>query len=109
MAFSKELAQRIRKALEHLPRVEEKKMFGSLAFMVNGKLCLTAGPSRMMCRIDSVLYEHEIKKDGCTAVVMRGRAYKGYLHIQEENLSNESDFDHWIKLALDFNEQLISK
>jgi TfoX/Sxy family transcriptional regulator of competence genes len=108
MAFSEELASRIRKAVRHLS-VEEKKMFGSLAFLVNGKMCLTAGPARIMCRIDPKLHEQEVKKTGCKAVIMRGREYKGYIHVQEENLKSGIDFNHWINLALDFNKQLISK
>jgi hypothetical protein len=35
MAYNEKLAQRIKLALCHLPVVEEKKMFGSQAFMVN--------------------------------------------------------------------------
>lgn len=107
MAFSEELARKIRKAVENLS-VEEKKMFGSLAFLVNGKMCLTAGPERMMCRIDPKIHEQEVKKNGCSTVVMKGRDYKGYIHIKEENLKSEIDFNHWISLALDFNKQLIS-
>ncbi|MBJ7881917.1 TfoX/Sxy family protein [Gelidibacter salicanalis] len=107
MAFSEALVRRIRKAVEH-QTVEEKKMFGSLAFLVNGKICLTAGPERMMCRIDPKLHEQEVKRNGCATAVMRGRNYKGYIHVQEENLQNEKDFNHWVNLALVFNKQLIS-
>ncbi len=109
MAYSEKIAQSIRHALKHLDNVKEKKMFGGLAFMVNGKLCLTAGPKRMMCRIDPQLHEQEVKKAGCSTVVMGGKKYKGYIHIQEESLKKEEDLKHWIDLALDFNEQLISK
>ena len=105
MAYSKALAERIRKALANLP-VEEKIMFGSLAFMVNGKMCLTAGPERMMCRIDPALHEQEVKTPGCQTVVMGGREYKGYIHIKEENLKSEKDFAHWVHLALEFNKTL---
>ncbi len=106
MAYSEKIAQRIRNALKHFDNVEEKKMFGSLAFMVNGKLCLTAGSKRMMCRIDPQMHEQEVKKAGCSTVVMRGKKYKGYIHIQEKTLKQESDFKHWIDLAINFNEKL---
>ncbi|MBC8769263.1 TfoX/Sxy family protein [Arenibacter sp. BSSL-BM3] len=106
MAYSEILADRIRKALAHLPNIEEKKMFGSLAFIVNGKMCLTAGPQRIMCRIDPTLHELQLKKDGCTKVVMGGREYRGYIHINEQSLEKEKDFEHWIKLALEYNIQL---
>lgn len=35
MAYNEKLSGRIREALAHLSKVEEKKMFGGLAFMVN--------------------------------------------------------------------------
>ena len=56
MAYDEKLADRIRKALAHLPKVKEKKMFSGLAFMVDNKICITAGDSRIMCRINPVLF-----------------------------------------------------
>jgi TfoX/Sxy family transcriptional regulator of competence genes len=69
MSYSETLAERIRKSVEHLA-VKEKKMFGGLAFLVNGKMCLTAGPARMMCRINPNLHEQEVKRAGCNTVIM---------------------------------------
>ena len=107
MAYSEKLAVRIREALRTFDNVEEKKMFGSIGFMVNGKLCVTAGPGRMMCRIDPVLHNDAKRKDGVEAVLMRGREYKGYFHISEENLADGSYFKYWLQLALDYNKKLI--
>lgn len=100
MAYSEKLAERLRQALAGIPNVEEKKMFGGLAFMVNGKMCLTAGKDRIMCRIDPNL---PIK--GCTIVIMGGREYKGYVHVDENNLKTKADLDRWVALALDFNKE----
>ncbi len=102
MAFSEQLASRIREALAHLPDVTEKKMFGSLAFLVDGKLSLAAGPGRMMCRIDPGLYEEISKRTGVTAVNMRGRLYKGYVYIDENALQNAAEFKYWVSQALDY-------
>jgi len=106
MAYSEKLAERIRKALAHLPDVQEKKMFGSLAFMVNGKMCLTAGPGRMMCRIDPVLHKDAVAKEGCQTVIMRGREYRGYVHVSEDSLGAETEFNYWIELVLNFNKNM---
>ena len=103
MAYSEKLAARIRAALAHLPKVEEKKMFGSIAFMVNGKMCVTAGKDRIMCRIDPALHDDVTKRKGIQTVKMGGREYKGYIHINEELLKSKKELDHWIELALDFN------
>ncbi len=108
MAYSEKLAEKIRKSLAGLS-VEEKKMFGHLAFMVNGKMCLNAGSDSMMCRIDPNLHEREVKRDGCHSVVMRGREYKGYIRVGEENLETKRNFGHWVRLALEFNEKLVDQ
>lgn len=105
MAYNEKLAERIRQALAHLPDIEEKKMFGSLAFMVNGKMCLAAGPNRMMCRIDPAIHEEALKKKGSQTVIMKGRAYKGYVYVDEGSLKTKAAFDYWVKQALGFNKQ----
>lgn len=103
MAYNEKIADKIRLALSHLPKVKEKKMFGGLAFMVDDKMCITAGPNRIMCRIDPALHEDATKRKGCTTVIMRGREYKGYIHVSEDNLATKKELDYWIGLALDYN------
>ncbi|GAA4317311.1 TfoX/Sxy family protein [Compostibacter hankyongensis] len=105
MAYSEHLADRLRQALAHLPDVEEKKMFGGLAFMVNGKMCLTAGPDRIMCRIDPAVHEAAIQRKGCETVLMGGRKYRGYVYISEDALRTQADLGRWVNLALDFNKK----
>lgn len=105
MAYNENLANKIRQALAHLPDVEEKKMFGGVAFMVDGKMCLTAGADRMMCRIDPNFHQEAIAKTGCRTVVMKGRDYKGYIYVNEDNLQTPAEFNYWINLALDFNKK----
>lgn len=106
MAYSEKLANKIRQALAHIPDVKEKKMFGGLAFMVNGKMCLTAGSDRMMCRIDPAIHETVVKKNGCRTVIMRGKEYKGWIYVSEEILQARDTFDYWVDLALDFNNKI---
>lgn len=105
MAYNENLANKIRKSLAHLPRVEEKKMFGAIAFLVDDKMCLTAGADRMMCRIDPDLHEEALKRKGCQTVIMKGRTYKGYVYVDEDSLRTKADFTYWVTLALDFNKK----
>src|SRR4028118_1438519 len=103
MAFNEELADRIRVGLSHLPKVKEKKMFGGLAFMVDNKMCITAGADRIMCRIDPAIHEEVINRKGCSTVIMRGREIKGYVYVNEESIKNRKDLDYWMGLALGYN------
>ena len=103
MAYNDKLTTRVREALTHLPKVEEKKMFRGVAFMVDGKMCITVGDDRIMCRIDPAIHEVAIKRKGCRTVTMKGREYKGFVYVDEDSIKNKKDFDYWIALALDFN------
>jgi len=67
MAYNEQLTNRIREALAHLPKVEERKMFRGVTFMVNGKMCISAGNEEMMCRIDPECLKTPWKK---TVVVL---------------------------------------
>jgi TfoX/Sxy family transcriptional regulator of competence genes len=103
MAYNEKLTARIRQALAHLPRVEEKRMFRGVAFMVNDKMCITAGDNKIMCRIDPSIHEEVLKKNGCETVKMKGREYKGYVYVSEEGIKTKKDLDYWVRLALEFN------
>jgi len=103
MAYNEKLTARIREALAHLPKVEEKRMFRGVTFMVNNKMCITAGDNKIMCRIDPAIHEEVIKRKGCETVKMKGREYKGYVYVSEEGIKTKKDLAYWINLALDFN------
>lgn len=105
MPYSQKFYERLKQYFAYTPNVEEKKMFSGIAFMVNGKICVTVGPERIMCRIDPELHAEAIKKKGARTVQMRGRDYKGYVHVAEDAVSTKKELDYWIKLSLDFNER----
>lgn len=109
MPYSEKLAQRMRQALAQLPDVAEKKMFGGLAFMVNGKMCLTVGPGRIMCRVDPGMHDTLTARKGCRTVVMKGRVYKGYVQVDEDQLQTPAALGDWISLALEFNKTITGK
>ena len=53
MAYDEELAARLRVALQHQDGVEEKRMFGGLAFLVHGHMAVAAsGQGGLMVRCD---------------------------------------------------------
>jgi len=105
MAYNERLTARIREALGDLPNVEEKRMFRGVTFMVDDKMCITAGDNKIMCRIDPAIHEEVIKRKGCETVKMRDREYKGYIYVSEEGIKTKKDLDYWIQLALAFNKK----
>ena len=100
------LIDRVRTAIANEPGVEEKKMFGSVGFMVRGKLCIGAREERLMCRIDPELQPALVREKGVRTVVMRGHKMKGYVHVSAESLATAAQLKRWIRLALEENRKL---
>ncbi len=105
MTQSDQLVARVRAALEGVPRVREQRMFGGITFMVNGKMCISAGRGRLMCRIDPAQHETAVKRPGARTVTMKAREYKGYVFVDEEAVARKKDLLYWVGLCLDFNKR----
>ena len=105
MAYNEKLADRVRKSLSHLPKIEEKRMFRGITFMVNGKMCVNVSGDDLMVRIDPEVYNIVIKRKGTRPMKMKGQEYKGFVYISEEGMKSKKDFDYWVGLALDFNKR----
>ena len=103
MAYNEKLTNRLREALAGMPNVEEKRMFSGITFMVNGKMCISAGNDRIMCRINPLIHDDAVEKNWCRPVTMKGREYKGYVYVNEEGIKTKKELNYWVKLALDFN------
>jgi len=103
VAYDDELASRVRRALARAQHIEERQMFGGLAFMVGGKICVSVGRDRLMCRIDPAFHDAALQHRGCRTVVMNGRHYRGYVHVDGDVVRSERELGRWVRLALDFN------
>jgi TfoX/Sxy family transcriptional regulator of competence genes len=100
------LVERVRDMLADVRKVKERRMFGGTGFMVRGNLCITARPSRIMCRIDPSLHESVTKLKGCRTVLMKGRSYKGYVHVAASAVRTKAALGSWVNRALEFNRAL---
>ena len=97
------LADRVREALANIEDLEEKKMFGGLGFMVNGKLCIGAKDTEIMCRIGPEEYPIALEKPGCRPMLHGGREMTGYVFVDADALRTKKDLDYWINASLAFN------
>jgi TfoX/Sxy family transcriptional regulator of competence genes len=103
MAYNEKLNNRIREALQDLPKVEEKYMFGGSCYMFNGKMCIGVVEDEMMCRIGPDVYEEALEKPGCREMIFTGKPMKGYVYVSEEGIKTKKQFDYWIGLCIAFN------
>lgn len=105
MPINETLADRVREIIADSgeERVEEKKMFGGLAFLVDDKILVGVKKDRMLVRIDPELYQDALEKEGVIPMAREGRGMPGYVFVMDEFLETQRDLEYWLKLALEFN------
>lgn len=102
MAYDEDLADRIRVEVCRPDRpdhvVEEKRMFGGLAFVVDGHMALAvSGQGGVMVRVDPAVSAELC--DGATVepMRMRGRDLSGWLYVTGSALD---DVSRWADVGL---------
>lgn len=103
MAYNEKLADRVREYLMEVSNVEEKKMMGGVAFMVNDKMCIGILKDDLLLRIAPEEYEQALERNGCRAMDFTGKPMTGFVFVGEEGFRTNKDFLYWIRLALSFN------
>lgn len=102
MAFDEGLAERIRTALESRKDVVEKRMFGGLAFMVNGHMCCGIVKHDLMLRVGPSRQQEMLEKPHAREMDFTGRPLKGMIYVSPEGFRTDAALRSWIGVAVDF-------
>ena len=109
MAYDEGLADRAREILLEGGDLNERKMFGGLAFMVNGNMCCGIVGDEMMLRLGEDGAARVLKEPHVRPMDFTGRPMKGYVYVAPAGLRGEAELRRWIGLAREFVETLPPK
>lgn len=109
MAYDEELADRIRSLVDGEPGMSEKKMFGGLAFLVNGNMAVAAsGQGGMMLRVNPAQTEALLDEPLVQRVVMRGREMAGWLRV-DPAMATDDALAGWVRRGIEYARSLPAK
>jgi hypothetical protein len=95
-----DLAARIRSLVAMDPRVTERKMFGGIAFLLNGHILVSArGKGGMLVQCGEEAGPEAATQPGVTIMVMRGREMAGFLNVDDDQIETDEALQHWIDVA----------
>ena len=101
MAYDEDLADRIRGALGEVPRVTEKRMFGGLAFLVNGNMAVAAsGQGGLMLRVEPEETEALLAEEHTGPMEMRGRELVGWIRVDATGIESDEDLQRWVDVGV---------
>lgn len=110
VAYSVELADRIRALVDGEPGLSEKKMFGGLAFLVGGRLAVAAGSTGgLLLRVDPADTDSLLCPPHVGRFEMRGREMDGWLRVDAEAVDTDESLRDWIRHGVDYARSLPPK
>lgn len=95
--------ERLRALLSDDPNISEKKMFGGVAFMLNGNmLCGYTNKGDLMVRVGKELEDEARQLPGARDMDFTGKKMSGFLFVDEDALHSDEALQQWVALATKF-------
>jgi hypothetical protein len=109
MAYS-EVADRVRDLLGGESGLEERKMFGGLAFLINGHMAVSvSGKGGLMVRCDPEETDRLLKKPFASMFDHDGRVMDGFLQVDVGGLKTRAQLSRWTAIGADYARSLPPK
>lgn len=110
MAYEEKLAERLRELLDDEEAITEKKMFGGLAFLLNGNMAVAAsGSGGLLVRVDPDEAGALLERPHASSMEMRGRPMTGWLRVEPEGLKTKRQLAGWVQRGVSYAKTLPPK
>lgn len=109
MPYDEGLAQRIREALGDQPALSEKRMFGGLAFLLRGYMCVGVVKDQLMVRVGPDAHDTLVREPHARKMDFTGRPMKGFVYVAPEGFESDADLRRWTERAISYVSALPAK
>lgn len=109
MSFDADLAQRVRLVLAGRPGISERRMFGGLAFLVDGKMFVGIRDAVLMARVGAERHHDALAMPHVREMDFTGRPMKGYVYIDPPAIVADHDLAAWVGWCVDHAARLPPK
>jgi hypothetical protein len=109
MAFDATLADRLRPRLQSHKGFAEKRMFGGIAFLLNGNMCCGVHGDSMIVRLDPAETGKALRSKHTRVFDLTGRPMKGWILVDAKGLANDADLGKWTDVAVGYAASLPPK
>ena len=109
MAYDGNAAERVRSMLSGTPNLEEKKMMGAIAFMVNGSMCCGVTGAALMVRVGPANSEAALAQPHVRPMEIAGRRLRAFVCVDPEGYATEAALGEWIRRGITFASSLPRK
>jgi TfoX/Sxy family transcriptional regulator of competence genes len=110
MAYDEDLANRIREQLAGEQPIDEKAMFGGLAFLLGGNMAVgIMSTGDLMVRVGPDGAEEALAKPHARPFEMHGRQMNGWVRVAPEGFRTARQLGPWVRRGVAFARSLPPK
>ncbi|HKC29897.1 MAG TPA: TfoX/Sxy family protein [Jatrophihabitans sp.] len=110
MAYDEDLADRVRQCVGSQPGLTEKRMFGGLAFLINGNMAVSAsGQGGLLLRVDPQQTASLVRAPDVGRFQMRGREMDGWLRVDASAVQTDDSLREWVAHGVEYARALPPK
>jgi TfoX/Sxy family transcriptional regulator of competence genes len=109
MPYDEGLAERVRELLADREDVTEKKMFGGLAFLLNGNMACGITNEDLMLRLGPDGAKEALEHPHARNMDFTGKPLKGFVYIDPEGYAEDEELEMWVNRAITFAAELPPK
>jgi TfoX/Sxy family transcriptional regulator of competence genes len=102
MAYNEQLADRIRTIVGNGPGLSERKMFGGIAFMLNGNMFCGITRDDLMVRVGTDRFEEALSQPGARPMDFTGRPAKGMAFVGPDGYATGEQLRGWVEQSLEY-------
>ena len=109
MAYDEKLAERVRAALARREGLSERRMFGGLAFMLNGNMCCGLTADALMVRVGPDRFQQALDQPHARPMDFTGRPMKGMVYVDPAGYATDEALAAWVGRGVEFAASLPPK
>ena len=96
MAYDERLAERVLDILGPEPSLVRKKMFGGVAFMLQGNLACGVLKSDLMVRVPKDEHEAALARPHAREMDFTGRPMRGWVVVGPDATDDDASLEDWV-------------
>jgi TfoX/Sxy family transcriptional regulator of competence genes len=99
MAFDEKLVARVRESLGVKRGITEKKMFGGIAFLLNGKMFCGVRKDELMVRVGPEKHNKAVSHKHVLIMNHVGKPVMGFVFVDSSGLKSKKNLEKWLEMG----------
>ena len=102
MPYNKLIEEKIDKVVGRWKKIEKRKMFGGICYLLHGNMCFGIYKEYLIVRTGIEAAEKKLKEKNVKPFDITGRVMKGWVMVGGQGWKKQEDLKNWLHLGKEY-------